>query len=95
MPHSRAQAASVIAASLALAATLTPSEASASGKEKCYGVALAGENHCANAAGTHACAKQSTLDYHGGDWKLVPAGTCNELGGKVEPFDGLGVMAES
>lgn len=58
-------------------------------QEKCYGVAKAGENDCANAAGTHSCAGQSTQDYSGGDWKLVPAGTCIEPG-SPEPFDGIG-----
>jgi uncharacterized membrane protein len=50
-------------------------------KEKCYGVALAGQNDCGNLAGTHSCAGQSTVDNDIGEWKLVPKGTCKELGG--------------
>ena len=51
------------------------------GKEKCYGVALAGQNDCGNLAGTHSCAGQSTVDNDFSEWKLVPKGTCAELGG--------------
>lgn len=46
--------------------------------EKCYGVALAGENDCAAGPGT-TCAGTSTVDYQGNAWKLVPAGTCAEM----------------
>ena len=50
-------------------------------KEKCYGVSQAGQNDCGNLAGTHSCAGQSTVDNDIGEWRLVPAGTCEELGG--------------
>jgi uncharacterized membrane protein len=43
--------------------------------EKCFGVALAGENDCAAGPGT-TCAGSSTVDYQGNAWKMVPAGTC-------------------
>lgn len=43
--------------------------------EKCFGVALAGQNDCAAGAGT-TCAGTSKVDYQGNAWKLVPAGTC-------------------
>jgi uncharacterized membrane protein len=43
--------------------------------EKCYGVALAGENDCAAGPGT-TCSGTSTVDYQGNAWKLVPTGTC-------------------
>ena len=56
-------------------------EAAAKKKEKCYGVALAGQNDCGNLAGTHSCAGQSTVDNDIGEWRLVPTGTCTELGG--------------
>jgi uncharacterized membrane protein len=47
-----------------------------SGKmEKCYGVALKGQNDCAAGEGT-TCAGTSTVDYQDNAWKLVPAGTC-------------------
>ena len=50
-------------------------------KEKCYGIAKAGQNDCANLAGTHSCAGQSTVDKGPGEWKYVAKGTCKELGG--------------
>jgi uncharacterized membrane protein len=45
-------------------------------KEKCYGIAKAGQNDCANLAGTHSCAGQSKVDNDKGEWKYVAAGTC-------------------
>jgi len=51
-------------------------------KEKCYGISKAGQNDCANGAGTHSCAGQSKADNSPEDWKYVAAGTCTKLGGK-------------
>jgi uncharacterized membrane protein len=67
----------VLAASLATAVTLLNlPQASADGeKEKCYGVALKGQNDCAAGPGT-TCAGTSKVDYQGNSWKLVPKGTC-------------------
>ena len=67
-----------LAAVLAVGAIST---AQAAGKEKCYGVAKAGQNDCANLAGTHSCAGQSVKDNDIGEWKAVAAGTCKDLGG--------------
>ncbi|MTI08197.1 BufA1 family periplasmic bufferin-type metallophore [Curvivirga aplysinae] len=67
-----------------------PTDAHA-GKVKCYGIAKAGENDCANAAGTHSCAGQSTVDFDGGEWKVAASDSaCSDMGGKLEPFDGVG-----
>ena len=56
--------------------TLAMTAAQAEGEmDKCYGVALAGQNDCAAGAGT-TCAGTATVDYQGNAWKLVPAGTC-------------------
>ncbi|SNR56289.1 DUF2282 domain-containing protein [Puniceibacterium sediminis] len=52
--------------------------ASAEGQEKCFGVALAGENGCAAGPGT-TCAGTSKVDYQGNAWTLVDAGTCTEM----------------
>ncbi len=52
--------------------------AAAQQTEKCFGVALAGENDCAAGPGT-TCAGTSTVDYQGNAWKLVPAGTCTTM----------------
>ena len=53
------------------------------GHEKCYGVAKAGQNDCANLSGTHSCAGQSKADLSLDEWKYVPAGTCGAMKGKT------------
>lgn len=76
-----------ILSSAALAAIITASAStpvSAGGKEKCYGIAKAGQNDCGNLAGTHSCAGQSAVDNDPGEWKLVAKGTCVELGGMLK-----------
>ncbi len=67
----------LIAASVAGSAIAVATVASADdmAKEKCYGVAMAGENDCAAGPGT-TCAGTSTVDYQGNSFKLVPAGEC-------------------
>jgi uncharacterized membrane protein len=52
-------------------------------KEKCYGVAKAGQNDCA--AGKHSCAGTSKVDNDPTAWKLVAKGTCVKMGGKLAP----------
>lgn len=52
--------------------------------EKCYGVAKAGQNDCATKNGTHSCAGQGKKDMDMNEWKKVPAGTCEKMGGKME-----------
>ncbi len=72
-------------AALAVAiATTIAAPAQAAGKEKCYGVAMAGQNDCGNLAGTHSCAGQSTVDNDFGEWNLVAKGTCEDLGGLLK-----------
>ena len=62
------------AAAVALASLATvPAQAAAN--EKCFGIALAGENGCAAGPGT-TCAGTSKVDYQGNAWTLVPEGTC-------------------
>src|SRR5271169_6693376 len=46
--------------------------------ERCFGVALKGQNDCEAGAGT-TCAGTSTVDYQGNSWKLVPKGTCTAM----------------
>ena len=51
----------------------------ATGKfEKCYGVALKGQNDCAS-KGVNSCAGQSKADYEGTAWKYVTKGTCETI----------------
>lgn len=73
--------------SAALAGVLAASVSApsfAAGKEKCYGIAEAGQNDCGNLAGTHSCAGQSKVDNDPGEWKLVAKGTCIDLGGMLK-----------
>jgi uncharacterized membrane protein len=65
-------------ASMASAAPLTEAQvkaAMAKGMEKCFGVAMKGQNDCAAGPGT-TCQGTSTVDYQGNSWKLVAGGTC-------------------
>lgn len=65
------------AAALSIAASPAFSEpvAPQPGKDKCYGISLAGKNDCAAGAGT-TCAGTSKVDYQGNAWKYVDKGTC-------------------
>ena len=82
MTRTAASFALTLASALALASVATPAAAedmpSHAGKEKCFGVAKAGENDCAAGPGT-SCAGTSKIDYQGNAWKLVPAGTCTGI----------------
>ncbi len=64
-----------VASAVAAALAMHAAPAAAGDKEKCYGVALAGQNDCAAGPGT-TCAGTSTVDYQGNAWKLVPKGSC-------------------
>lgn len=65
----------------------TAQAADMAGKEKCYGVALKGQNDCKAGAGT-SCAGTSTVDYQGNAWKLVDAGSCLKTGGSLTEREG-------
>jgi len=67
-----------------IVATTVAVPAQAGGKEKCYGVASAGQNDCANLSGTHSCSGQSTVDNELDEWKLVAKGTCEDMGGLLK-----------
>jgi uncharacterized membrane protein len=71
-------------ASLMALGLLSPVVAQTAAKDKCYGVAKAGANDCANLAGTHTCSGNSKVDNDPGEWKYVPGGTCAKMGGKSE-----------
>ena len=59
-------------------------------KDKCYGIALKGDNDCAAGAGT-TCAGTAATDYQGNSWKYVAKGTCETIKtpngvGSLEPI---------
>jgi len=70
------------AASL-LSTLLVATPAMAQEKEKCYGIAKAGQNDCANLSGSHSCAGQSKMDMGADEWKYVAKGTCVSMNGKT------------
>lgn len=47
-------------------------------KEKCYGIALKGQNDCAS-KGNNSCAGESKIDYDPAAWKYVSKGTCETI----------------
>ncbi len=69
------------AAATLLSTSFLSTPVMAQAKEKCYGVAKAGQNDCANLAKTHSCAGQSKVDNDKGAWKYVATGTCVSLKG--------------
>ena len=75
MAHKTIKGLAVASAVAAALAIHTNGPVSADENEKCFGVALAGENDCGAGEGT-TCAGTSTVDYQGNSWSLVPAGTC-------------------
>lgn len=68
------------AVTAALGLGLAPA-AQAQAKEKCYGIAKAGQNDCASLSGSHSCAGQSKADNAPDEWKYVPKGECKKQGG--------------
>ncbi|WP_024301608.1 DUF2282 domain-containing protein [Pseudogulbenkiania sp. MAI-1] len=84
MNTTRTLIASALGAVVALG-TLAAAPASAAEKEKCYGIAKAGQNDCASAAGTHSCAGQAKVDKDPNDWKYVAKGSCEKMGGMMQP----------
>ena len=73
--------ASVLAMGLLSAATAHDA-GEEKGKEKCFGVAKAGANDCANLSGSHTCAGQSKNAMAPDEWNYVAKGSCAKMGGK-------------
>jgi uncharacterized membrane protein len=71
-------------AAVAVLASLTAAAAHAGpvppqpGKDKCFGISLAGKNDCKAGAGT-TCAGTSVKNYQGNAWKYVAKGTCASI----------------
>ncbi|CAD5372103.1 Putative membrane protein [Rubrivivax sp. A210] len=72
---------SALASVLALGLVGRVAAADDKGKEKCYGIAKAGQNDCANLSGSHSCAGQTKVDASADDWKYVAKGSCKEMKG--------------
>ncbi|MBK9082484.1 MAG: DUF2282 domain-containing protein [Rhizobiales bacterium] len=82
----RRAASAALAASFAtaLALSVAPASAQDAGKDKCFGVAMKGQNDCAAGPGT-TCAGTSKIDHQGNAWKLVPKGSCETMASKTSP----------
>jgi uncharacterized membrane protein len=78
--NQRALIAAAAASLMSLAFVAAPAHA-ADEKEKCFGIAKAGQNDCANLSGSHSCAGQSKVDMDKGEWKYVAKGTCKGMMG--------------
>ena len=77
--NQRAMIAAAAASLMSLALVSVP--AAAQEKEKCFGIAKAGQNDCASISGAHSCAGQSKVDMDKGEWKYVAKGTCKDMKG--------------
>ncbi len=85
-----------IASAFAAAVTMIATPALAGPKppqptmDKCFGIALKGDNDCAAGPGT-TCAGTAAADYLGNAWKYAPKGTCETIktpkgAGSLEPI---------
>ena len=83
MKTSKALLTSAIAGLLAagFAAGAAAQDKAPAAKEKCYGIAKAGQNDCGTA--THACHGHAKKDNDPAEWKMVAKGTCEKVGGKL------------
>lgn len=70
---------------VSLAAASGSALADEMGKEKCFGVAKAGQNDCGSNKSKHSCAGQSKMDNDPSDFKFVAKGTCEKMGGAMKP----------
>jgi uncharacterized membrane protein len=77
---------SAIASVLALGSVHAADAQDKGAKEKCYGVAKAGQNDCGTAR--HSCAGKAVKDNAADEWKYVPKGTCERMGGRISPGGG-------
>lgn len=77
--NQRAMIAATAAAVMTMSMIAAP--AAAAEKEKCFGIAKAGQNDCASVSGAHSCAGQSKVDMDKTEWKYVAKGTCKDMKG--------------
>lgn len=85
MKNQRTLISTALTSLLALGITATSGTAQADEKEKCFGVAKAGQNACNTNANRHSCAGHSKTDNDPSDYLPVPKGTCLKIGGKLAP----------
>ena len=73
-------------ATIGLSAIAPDADARRIKREKCYGVAKAGQNDCGSADGAHGCAGAAAKDGDVNEWIFLPKGTCERIvGGTLIP----------
>lgn len=84
MKNSNLALAATVSTLIAVGSSLVSAPAMAASKEKCYGIAEAGQNDCATK--TSSCAGTSKVDNQGDAFIAVPKGLCEKItGGSLEP----------
>ena len=79
---------SALVAAVSISAAQAENTSSESDRERCYGVAKAGDNECAgtNAKGEkQSCPGWSEKDNDPYAWSYVPKGKCLKMGGRLSP----------
>lgn len=76
---------SALAAALSLGLVAQAQANDKAAKERCYGIAKAGQNDCGSANGSHGCAGEAKVDNDPNEWKFVPKGSCAKAGGSTTP----------
>jgi uncharacterized membrane protein len=90
MDRTRTLIRSAIAGLVSAAAAAHPAAAEdqSAERQKCYGVAKAGQNDCSTAK--HSCAGQAKRDRDPADWKYMAPEACQKAGGKTTAPDARG-----
>lgn len=83
---------SALASVLALGLLSPAAAQDNAGKEKCFGIAKAGQNDCANLSGSHSCAGQAKGDMGKDEWKYVAKGSCKSMMGSTMEEAKMGMM---
>ena len=84
MKKSNLALAATVSTLIAVGSSLISAPAMAASKEKCYGIAAAGQNDCATK--TSSCAGTSKVDNQGDAFLAVAKGLCGKIaGGSLEP----------
>ena len=94
IPMTAVTLSAALASAIALGTAGFPAQA-AGDQVKCYGIAKAGENDCANKAAGHSCAGKSEVSFSGQDFKAVTKAECMAMQGKLEPFEGTNPAKKS
>ncbi|CAN0625254.1 conserved exported protein of unknown function [Burkholderia multivorans] len=71
----------LLAVVLAGVAAVAADMAQAQETVPCFGIAKAGQNDCASKTGVHGCSGEAKVDNDKGDFRNVPKGTCEQMGG--------------